>query len=53
MRFLALNYATRVIGIREGEIVYDGPASEATQEVLDKIYNGRVDKEGNVQEEVG
>ena len=50
---LALNYATRVIGIREGEIVYDGPASEATQEVLDRIYNGRVDKEGNVQEEVG
>ena len=50
---LALNYATRVIGIREGEIVYDGPASEATQEVLDRIYNGRVDKEGNVQKEVG
>ena len=37
---LALKYATRVIGIRAGEIVYDGPTSEVTQEVLDSIYNG-------------
>ncbi len=48
---LALKYATRVIGIRAGEIVYDGPAAEVTQEVLTNIYNGRVDAEGNVQEE--
>ncbi len=48
---LALKYATRVIGIREGEIVFDGPASEATQEVLDRIYNGKVDRDGNLQEE--
>jgi phosphonate transport system ATP-binding protein len=48
---LALKYATRVIGIRAGEIVFDGPASEATQEVLDKIYNGKVDRDGNIQEE--
>jgi len=37
---LALKYASRVIGIRAGEIVYDGPTSEVTQEVLDSIYNG-------------
>ena len=37
---LALGYAQRVVGIRAGEIVYDGPASEVTQEVLDSIYNG-------------
>ena len=37
---LALKYATRVIGIRAGEIVYDGPTTEVTQEVLDSIYNG-------------
>ena len=37
---LALKYATRVIGIRAGEIVYDGPASEVTQDILDSIYNG-------------
>ena len=50
-RNFALKYATRVIGIRAGEIVFDGPASEATQEVLDKIYNGKVDRDGNIQEE--
>ena len=37
---LALKYATRVIGIRAGEIVYDGPTTSVTQEVLDAIYNG-------------
>ncbi len=37
---LALKYATRVIGIRAGEIVYDGPTGDVTQEVLDSIYNG-------------
>ena len=48
---LALKYATRVVGIRAGEIVYDGPASEVTQDVLSEIYNGKIDAEGNVQEE--
>ena len=37
---LALKYASRVIGIRAGEIVYDGPTGSVTQEVLDSIYNG-------------
>ncbi len=37
---LALSYAKRIIGIRAGEIVYDGPTSQVTQEVLDSIYNG-------------
>ncbi len=38
---LALKYATRVIGVRAGEIVYDGPANQVTQEVLDSVYNGK------------
>ncbi|MBR3839738.1 MAG: phosphonate ABC transporter ATP-binding protein [Erysipelotrichales bacterium] len=38
---LALEYADRVVGIRAGEIVYDGPASEVTQEILDEVYNGK------------
>ncbi|MDO4356997.1 MAG: phosphonate ABC transporter ATP-binding protein [Clostridia bacterium] len=38
---LALAYADRVVGIRAGEIVYDGPAKQVTQEVLDMIYNGQ------------
>ncbi len=37
---LALKYASRVIGIRAGEVVYDGPCSQVTQAVLDSIYNG-------------
>jgi len=37
---LALKYASRVIGIRSGEIVYDGPTTQVTQEILDEIYNG-------------
>lgn len=37
---LALQYATRVIGIRAGEIVYDGPTSAVTPEILDSIYQG-------------
>ena len=37
---LALSYADRIIGIRADEIVYDGPTSKVTQEVLDSIYNG-------------
>ena len=39
---LALKYADRVIGIRAGEIVYDGSTENVTQEVLDSIYNGAV-----------
>ena len=35
---LALEYADRVIGIRKGEIVFDGPSENVTQEVLDQIY---------------
>ena len=37
---LALAYADRVIGIRAGQIVYDGPSSEVDDAVLKSIYNG-------------
>lgn len=37
---LALNYCDRVIGVRAGEIVFDGPASSITREQLDEVYNG-------------
>lgn len=37
---LALNYCDRVIGVRAGEIVFDGAASSITQEQLDEVYNG-------------
>ncbi len=37
---LALKYADRVVGIRSGEIVYDGPAKQVDQKILDAIYQG-------------
>lgn len=37
---LALDYADRVIGIRAGKIVFDGPSDSVTQEILDEIYCG-------------
>lgn len=37
---LALRYATRVVGIRSGEIVYDGPADQVTDAVLEEVYRG-------------
>lgn len=37
---LALKYCDRVLGVRAGEIVFDGPASEITQEQIDFVYNG-------------
>lgn len=35
---LALEYADRIIGIRVGKIVYDGPSKQVDQAVLDAIY---------------
>lgn len=35
---LALKYCDRVVGIKAGEIVYDGPSSEVNGEILKQIY---------------
>jgi phosphonate transport system ATP-binding protein len=35
---LALKYATRVIGINQGEVVYDGDSKAVTEEILKKVY---------------
>lgn len=49
---MALQYASRIIGIRQGEIVYDGPATDVSKEVLDHIYSGREqDHQTDVREE--
>lgn len=37
---LAQEYATRIIGIRAGEKVFDGPVAEATDEAIAEIYSG-------------
>jgi phosphonate transport system ATP-binding protein len=42
---LARQYATRIIGIRAGEVVFDGPVEEATDEVFSQIYGREIKKE--------
>ena len=37
---LALQYCDRVIGVREGQIVFDGPAGTITHDQIDEVYNG-------------
>lgn len=36
---MAMEYADRIIGMRDGEIVFDGPASEVTEKTFEEIYN--------------
>ncbi|MDD5936531.1 MAG: phosphonate ABC transporter ATP-binding protein [Clostridiales bacterium] len=38
---LALEFCDRIIGIRAGKVVYDGPSKDVTQDVLDTIYAGK------------
>ncbi|RAR41888.1 phosphonate ABC transporter ATP-binding protein [Paenibacillus sp. MDMC362] len=47
---LARQYATRIIGLRAGEVVFDGPVSEATDERFTEIY-GRPFGKNEVLEE--
>ena len=42
---LAIEYADRIIGIRAGQIVYDGPAKAVDQAVLDRIYEESAPRE--------
>jgi phosphonate transport system ATP-binding protein len=39
---LAREYATRIIGLRAGEVVFDGPVHEATDEAFSEIYGRRI-----------
>ncbi len=41
---LALQYADRVIGIRAGKIVFDGPVGDVNKEILDSIYESGQEK---------
>lgn len=41
---IGLEYADRVIGIRKGEVVFDGEAAKVTREILDDIYGGKVEE---------
>lgn len=45
---LAIEYADRIIGIRAGKIVYDGPSANVDQAVLDAIYGDNGQAEASV-----
>ncbi len=49
---LALEYADRVIGIKEGKIVYDGESSKVDASVLEEIYGGKVEEILSMEEGV-
>ncbi|WP_102028017.1 phosphonate ABC transporter ATP-binding protein [Salirhabdus sp. Marseille-P4669] len=36
---MAMEYADRIIGMRDGEIVFDGPVSEVSDKTFEQIYN--------------
>lgn len=42
---LAREYATRIIGLRGGEVVFDGPVEEATDEKFAEIYGRSIQKD--------
>jgi phosphonate transport system ATP-binding protein len=42
---MALKYAKRVIGIREGVVVFDGPSSEVNEQLLKEIYGRELSDE--------
>ena len=45
---LAIEYADRIIGIRAGHIVYDGPSKQVDQAVLNAIYGDDAETEATV-----
>lgn len=42
---MAMEYADRIIGMRAGEIVFDGPASEVTEKTFEEIYGRSIREE--------
>lgn len=42
---LAREFSSRIIGLRDGEVVFDGTAAEATDEVLTNIYGADILKQ--------
>ncbi|WNS75816.1 phosphonate ABC transporter ATP-binding protein [Bacillus sp. DTU_2020_1000418_1_SI_GHA_SEK_038] len=49
---LAREYATRIIGLRAGEVVFDGPVEKATDEAFAEIYGRPIMKDELLEVEV-
>ncbi|MDY7223521.1 phosphonate ABC transporter ATP-binding protein [Halalkalibacterium halodurans] len=39
---MAMEYADRIIGMRAGEVVFDGPASKVSEETFEEIYGRKI-----------
>lgn len=39
---MAMEYADRIIGMRAGEVVFDGPVSEVTEKTFEEIYGRKI-----------
>ncbi|KGA97344.1 phosphonate ABC transporter ATP-binding protein [Alkalihalobacillus alcalophilus ATCC 27647 = CGMCC 1.3604] len=39
---MAMEYADRIIGMRAGEVVFDGPASEVSEQTFEEIYGRKI-----------
>ena len=46
---MAREYADRIIGMRDGLIVFDGTADESTDAVFEEIYGRPIDKERDIR----
>ena len=42
---IATKYANRIIGIKAGEIVFDGPSEKLTNDILTQIYGRDLTKD--------
>ncbi|MFC4737413.1 phosphonate ABC transporter ATP-binding protein [Bacillus daqingensis] len=45
---MAMEYADRIIGMRGGEVVYDGPASDVSEKTFEEIYGRTIREEDKV-----
>lgn len=47
---MAMEYADRIIGMRAGEVVFDGPVSEVTEKTFEEIYGRSIREEDKLGE---
>ncbi|GAK06221.1 phosphonate ABC transporter ATP-binding protein [Geomicrobium sp. JCM 19037] len=50
---MAMEYADRIIGMRSGEVVFDGPASEVTEKTFEDIYGRPIKEDDMLSEDAG
>lgn len=46
---MARDYAQRIIGMRDGQVVFDGTPDEASDRVFEEIYGRPIDKEKDIR----